>query len=480
MTKQIIIPVILFFLVFSSCRNEKSGEKAAEKKNEEPIEILIPESYELANIILAMTEYGLNDPQEIHKGTRYYDEMVKYFTPYKDHPLLKKVNYSRELWEDLLSFRTDAAAFSFDASGNLKRDYDFFSNEGHKPLDDNLALVNDFARVSKFREFYKGHEKFYHDLVSRYSSYYMLAEMRQFLDSVAGVQAHSASDVKYRIILSPFIGRMQCHRELDSLTTADFPDISHELMENSDSINKKSQAADIHTVFTEMDHGYVNPISDKYAETLAKKFDYKKWDKNSGYEEINCFNEYMTWALYDLFLKRYFPQYEEEISVEWHYQNSTRGFFASSFFADKLKELAPQIKSGKTLDALYPQMLNWCEKVQSSLSQPLLTMKEDSAYKYIPGKPIKIIFSEPMKKDFEKMSIYIGKLNDGKNAKEGELLTLNSKDVKWEGNTMLLSRDIKYPEFYILFNWWGLPYPVLSEKEIMLKPQASAWMMAKK
>jgi hypothetical protein len=427
-----------------------------------------------------MTEYGLNDPNEIHKGTKYYDEMLQYFTPYKDHPLLKKVNYSRELWEDLLSFRTDAAAFSFDSSGTLKRDYEFFANEGHKPLDENLALVNDFVRVSKFREFYKAHKPFYQKLLSRYSTYYMLPEMRFFLDSIAGTQAHSASDVKYRIILSPFVGRMQCHRDLDSLTTADFPDISHELIENIDSVNKKSQAIDIHTVFTEMDHGYVNPISDKYAETLEKKFDYKKWDKNSGYDGINCFNEYVTWALYDLFLKRYFPQYAEEISTYWHYQNSSRGFFASSFFADKLKELAPRLQNGKMLDALYPPMLDWCEKVQSTFSQSAIEMKEDSAYKYIPHKPVKIIFSEPMKKDFDKISVYIGRLKDRKNAREGEFLTLNPKDVKWEGNTMLLAHDIKYPEFYISFNWWELPHPVLSEKGIMLKPQSSVWMIVKK
>ena len=59
---------------------------------------------------------------------------------------------------------------------------------------------------------------------------------------------------------------------------------------------------DNHTIFSEMDHGYVNPISDIYSELIAKNFDLKKWDKESGYPEINSFNEYMTWAVYDLFI----------------------------------------------------------------------------------------------------------------------------------------------------------------------------------
>lgn len=63
------------------------------------VKIELPESYELGNIILALTEYGKTDPYDVQKIPPYYDEIMSYFEPVKDHPLLKKVNYSRKDWK---------------------------------------------------------------------------------------------------------------------------------------------------------------------------------------------------------------------------------------------------------------------------------------------------------------------------------------------------------------------------------------------
>jgi len=67
---------------------------------------------------------------------------------------------------------------------------------------------------------------------------------------------------------------MNCHREIDSNTIADFPSLSPALINGNKSeiSNQPERAAEIHTVFTEMDHGYVNPITDKYADLVRKKF----------------------------------------------------------------------------------------------------------------------------------------------------------------------------------------------------------------
>lgn len=470
-----VFAVITFYVLVPGCSIKQDKEKTAELAQEEqPIEIVIPEVYELANVILAITDYGIADESEIHKGTKYYDEMMVYFKPYRNHPLLKKVNYSRDLWEDLLSFRTDAIAFSFDSSGNLKRDFPFFANEGHKPFDTNLDLINDFAKKSNFRQFFNSHKQFYESVLNRYSSYYMVKEMRLFLDSLAGSQAHSASAVKYKIVLSPFVGRMQCHRDLDSLTAADFIDVSDELLEKkaSDTLNREAQALDIHTVFTEMDHGYVNPITDKFYDTLMKKFDYKKWDRDSGYEEENCFNEYMTWGLYDLFLDKYFPEYSRDKSIQWHYQNTVRGFYASSLFASKLKELIKGLKKGEKLEVVYPKILDWCHQIQENLSVPKMLLKQDTTYAFDPSKPLKLPFSEPMKKDFDTVDLYVSKMKNGEQVNEGIMLKLKPSDVTWEKNVMGVEKKIPYSEFFILFNWWGLPNAMLSEKGVMLKPQS--------
>ncbi len=92
--------------------------------------IRLSETYELANIILALTDYGKSDPWEVEKQSAYYAEVQSFFAPYANHPLLKNVNYSREKWESYLSFRTDAYAFAFNADGKLARTTTFYANEG--------------------------------------------------------------------------------------------------------------------------------------------------------------------------------------------------------------------------------------------------------------------------------------------------------------------------------------------------------------
>lgn len=465
------LSIIAVLCLFSFCNQETKSDKNETSTNaNNKIEISIPECYELSNIILAMTEYGISDPQEIHKGTAYYNEMFKYFEPYKNHPLLKKVNYSRELWEDLLSFRTDGCAFSFNSDGEIKRDFEFFANQGHKPFDDNLALINDFAKVSKFREFYKNHQPFYDKIISNYSSYYMISEIKQFLDSTVGINSSITDNSKYKIILSPFVGRMNCHRDLDSLTTADFPDVAEPLMESKPdtAINEEERAINVHTIFTEMDHGYVNPLSDKYSYEVERNFDTKKWDLGSGYEGINCWNEYVTWALYDLFLDKYFPKRSTYLSTQWHYQNSSRGFFASSYFANKLKEVFKEEGKGAKLEVVYTKFFGWCRETQKTLVYPeIISHKEDSVYKYKPKEGIKIEFSTPMKKDFERLSCFI--VRKEKDEVYKEFYDLSPEDITWEGEKMVIKDlKIKYPEFSIRFNWWDCRFPVLSEKGVML------------
>ncbi|MBS1650705.1 MAG: DUF4932 domain-containing protein [Bacteroidetes bacterium] len=466
--KYLLIIAVLFLFTF--CNQETKTDKEIPSNPSDKIEVSIPECYELANIILAVTEYGLNDPQEVHKGTAYYNEMLKYFEPYKDHPLLKKVNYSRELWEDLLSFRTDGCAFSFNSDGIIKRDFEFYANDGHKPFDDNLALINDFAKVSKFREFYKNHKPFYDKIISNYSTYYMIPEIKQFLDSIVGVTPSSTENGKYKIILSPFVGRMNCHRDLDSLTVADFPDVAEPLMSDSAlaNINEEERATNLHTIFTEMDHGYVNPLSDQYSYEVQRNFDTKKWDLGSGYEGINCWNEYVTWALYDLFVDKYFPKYSTNLSQQWHYQNSSRGFFASSYFANKMAELFKAEGKNAKLENVYIKIFGWCYETGKTLAYPkIISHKEDSVYKYKPKEGIKIEFSTPMKKDFKHLSCFFVHKENGETIRE--FYDLSPADIAWDGEKMIIKdQEIKYPEFSIRFNWWGCRFPILSEQGVML------------
>src|SRR5690554_6902268 len=104
--------LLFFFLIL--------GKFGLAKNNDQSV-VQFNETYELANIILALTDYGKMDKSEVNKQTLYYQQVQEYFYSVSKHPLLEKVNYSREKWDKLLSFRTDAVAFCFDNNGKLYR-----------------------------------------------------------------------------------------------------------------------------------------------------------------------------------------------------------------------------------------------------------------------------------------------------------------------------------------------------------------------
>jgi hypothetical protein len=338
----------------------------------EPVAVRFPEAYELANIILALTPYGQSDQFEVYKNSRYYRELRSYFAPYAQHPLLQQANYSRKEWDKYLAFRTDAYAYSFDRQGQLARQFAFNAQSDVRPFDELLPQVSDFARVSGFRDFYRRHQPYYDSLAVAYRQSQHLPDALAFLTAELG-QGPVAS--QYAVVLSPLVYRMNCHREVQHVPT-DFAMVPEYLL--SGDLRKEPGPADvlsgIHALFTETDHGFVNPATSAHGAQVRAVFEAKKWDAGSGYEkdDFGTFNEYMTWAVYDLFAYRYFAQQAPLVCQNWALQNESRGFVASRLFNDKLRQLYAKRKRGQTVRDLYPALLAWCQRVQPTLVRPAI------------------------------------------------------------------------------------------------------------
>lgn len=456
----------LFLIVAALCL------ATARSNAQREVEVSIPETYELSNIILALTEYGKADQWEVNKSSTYYNEVLKFFEPVKNHPVLKKANYSRDLWQAYLSFRTDAIAYKFNNDNQLIRTNNFYTNNGFKPFDSSLSLVNDFILKSKFREFYSGHKTYYSSIVKQYNNYYMLQEARTFLQKLSDDSRQKKRRAQYEIILSPLVGRMNCHRNIDSNTVADFPSLSSALInENRAEIsNQAKRAVEIHTLFTEMDHGYVNPVTDKYADLVREKFDNKYWDIKSGYKELSCFNEYMTWAVYDLFTREYFPQYADSINAQWHYQNAGRGFYASNLFAKQFLNTFYKSKD-KKLSSIYPDLLKWTVENQNKNKLPKINVErpQDTIFT-VSGSKIIIPFSDNMDTTLRQISFIISRIENNRN-KGKEFFTITQKHFEWiDAKTLQMETPVNYDAFSIIFNWWGCGYPLIGENGIFLSP----------
>jgi hypothetical protein len=452
-----LIVIALIFVTLSS---------KAQKK----VIVELPETYELSNIILALTKYGVSDKWEVQKNTKYYQDVLRYFEPVKNHPLLDSANYSREKWEDYLSFRTDAFAFSFGVDGKLKRDVDFYAVYGHKAFDKNLKLINDFVEKSNFRQFYQQKKEFYKHIVQNYNDYYFVDKSFKYLDDNIGRPNNYNANSKYVVVLSPLVFRMNCHRDIDKNTTADFPSASEEFINGVNEKDINSRVVGNHMIFTEMDHGYVNPISDKYSELISNNFNIKTWDKKSGYLGASCFNEYMTWAVYDLFIKENFPQLSDSIAIQWQYQNAARGFIAQNLFAKKVVELYSK-KGSKGFESIYEPLLKWCKSIESNISQPTLLNIDSKNFVKADVNNVELNFSEEMDTKLP-IGVQIVEFKNGKQTGKDKVIGI--KNFKWtnEGKTLTFKIDAEFEEFALIFNWWGNNKPLVSKNGVFLAPQS--------
>ncbi|WP_326984670.1 DUF4932 domain-containing protein [Chryseobacterium sp. MYb264] len=439
------------------------------------IKVELTESYELGNIILALTEYGKTDPWDVQKIPPYYDEILQYFDPVKDHPLLKKVNYSREKWKNFLGFRTDMYAFSFDKNGKLKRDYPF-NSFGPQEVDDHLELINDFVKKSDYRQFYRQHQSVYKQIIKNYKDYYFINKSFLFLDDLAPKSKENVGS-NYIIAISPLVGGQNCHREIDSLTTVDFPNIDKDLILGNMKSHIESRISANHSIFTEMDHGYVNPLSSRHSKLISANFNPEKWAKNSGYKGINIFNEYMTWAVYDLFIHEYFPKQKvDSISNVFSKQNSTRGFIAQNIFSKKLLSLY-QKSSAKKLDDLYEPMLKWCKSVENKITQPLLLNADSKNFISLLNETVTLNFSEPMKKSDE-IEVTVYEFQDGKQTKNSMLISVKNPVWSKDGRSVSFKLSTTYNEYALGFYHWKNLKGLYSQNDILL--YANSYILIKK
>ncbi|MBL7807008.1 MAG: DUF4932 domain-containing protein [Saprospiraceae bacterium] len=432
-------------------------------------EIQFTETYELANVILALTPYGMTDPWEVQQGTPYYQEVMTFFKNMRTHPLIEKVNYSRERWEEYLSFRTDAYAFEVTKQGQIRRAFPFHTQKGQKLFDDHLALIQDFYEKSDFRAFYQQHLPYYEGIADRYKAYFMVDEMRQFLQEEFGKYRDNKRSI---VVCSPLVNRMNCHRNINKNTSAEFATLGMSLINPEIPSDKASQASDIHLLFTEMDHGYVNPVSQKYAKRISRDFQTQYWDNQSGYTGINCFNEYMTWAVYDLFAWKYFPEHADQVVRDWHFQNNNRGFVASSLFGKKLRELYQNRQPGQTLKDLYPAVLNWSAAVQQGLRMPVLASDSTVISLKNAAEPITVAFTEPLQK-MPVLESGLFKVVNGERELIRTITLEEGKNLFFEGQKLKILIPGGLPTepglYGINFNLWGRKHELTSTSGVSVK-----------
>lgn len=345
------------------------------RKNKGTVQVEVPEAYELANIIWTLSTYGLVTTDLNTKG-EYYDQVISYFRPFMHHPLFEELMVADSVYyENYYDFRENSLAFHFKGDKLVSEGpYYYVMGEdwkNHKSLfSELLPLIEDFARRSKFRQFYKRNIAYYETLIDRQKQLMPIEQMWKWLET----EFTEPRFQSYKIIFSPLIGGSHSTQNFYGflgnewfgesvmfVCAADRYDRRQDLSE------KQREGLMAGIVFTEIDHNYVNPASYKYEKELESIFSKGSiWtnDKNNWHATpTDVFNEYYKHAVFCLWVQERYDAATAEfiISNRESFMVDRRRFIRFKEFNRALMDLRKTNPATKMID-MYPAMLGWCKK----------------------------------------------------------------------------------------------------------------------
>jgi hypothetical protein len=332
----------------------------------------IPEVYELVNIVFALTNTGKNSEGLVVKNINYYNDVIYWFDKYKQEPIILKM--------DSILFRNTSAYFSlkmdayaFDIVSNTITQSSIYNRISWgktnqlKPL---LAELQSFYDKTQFHEFYKKHKSFYSSQINTYRDTLGLPEMQKWLNKNFPTTHYNS----IKVIFSPLVGWNQSTNWFESNGFNELqPHVNFPYRTESDSKDFSVKALNIkdgNIVFTEMNHGFINPEGQKtkYQKSIREAFlNLTVWNEKDKPAEqqynnaYSCFNEYMNWALISLRYIDFAPKNEQEKLI-LKMENGMveyRGFRKFAEFDQYLITIYKNREKGQTVAELYPKIVQW-------------------------------------------------------------------------------------------------------------------------
>nr|WP_317632833.1 DUF4932 domain-containing protein [uncultured Flavobacterium sp.] len=343
------------------------------KANKNKFIVETPEVHELGNIAIALTKVGQIDSNMINMNTDYYKKVMTYFKPFENHPLIDTLNkyihtpLEKNSYYYYFTIKMDACAFVFNGDkieneGYIKKlSWPFYEN----PFDKHRELFEDFAKKSEFRKFYKSNKKYYTELVKTYKELNPVAKMQHWLQNKFKVEYGS-----YKAVFSPLVGGSHAANNYEA------NGFDHRFMFIAAAEYDKNMTLEYNilfesrVLFTEIDHHFVNPVSDKKREILKEIIgnNRQKWvnDTVTGTDSypdgFSVFNEFMTWSLFSLYAYDNYSEEEVDKYLKSMVKNmDLRGFLHFDEFNTALIAKYNENKNISMPD-LINYMIEWCSK----------------------------------------------------------------------------------------------------------------------
>ena len=358
----IIAALISSYYVFKNLTRTAVFDDEYIRKNKGRVLVEIPETFELANIALAITDYGLNDANSVYKKSSYYEKVMRHFKSFKNHPLISAIELGTKFdFSEYYGFRENSICYLFQGSKLIKSglytkiwDPDNFGEY--------LPLIEDFAVKTKFRNFYKENLSFYRAQIADYRRKVPVRKMWNWLET----KFDGWYDC-YKIVFSRLI---QASHSTQRFNTGNFKEtvmfVSGPDVFKSRYSGKIEEGVLSRIIFTEIDHNYVNPVTEKLRERINEVFsNLNDWNQQTGYRNaVSTFNEYMTWGVFTLYLYNNYSDTDFKVlKKEMENQMQRRKFVRFKEFNNKLLKFYKNRQSKENILDLYSRILNWIGKM---------------------------------------------------------------------------------------------------------------------
>jgi len=331
---------------------------------------VIPEVYELVNVAIALTEVAREDRWLVYKHSEYYARVMDWFGDHQDHPFVVALNEQLEQNRNRYNgLKMNGHAFEYDERGEIQRS-SIYDRTGFTTSRVNALLpffeeMRAFSRDTRFRAFYESERPTYDEQIRFYVEDIDLDAMKAWL-SRQFPEVDPYDTVK--IVFSPLVGGSQ---SVTWFEQGDFSELQPHVNFPYRRLKDVSPAGDMiyrgNIVFTELNHGYLNPTTDRYAGEIADAVtDLSFWttEQTQGFygSPLATFEEYMNWGLVAL---RYLDQAPEEDHekllnrLDKFMGEDGRGFLQFPEYSAFLVESYANRGEGETIADLYPMIVQW-------------------------------------------------------------------------------------------------------------------------
>lgn len=325
----------------------------------------MPEVYELTNVLLALTSYGVSDPWLIWKEGEYYERVRTAFDHIRSSPAMQPLQLGQsDPVRRYYELRENSFPFGY-SGDDIVRGHRYGTIWDPDRFAERRTDIQQLADAMDFRTFYSQNREFYDAFIAEYAGVVELDSMVAWLE-----REFDISYDHYTVVLSPLVHSSHSARAIrTSAGNEALMFVAGPQVNGGSALSPGVRRAIVQRIiFTEVDHLFVNPVSDRHHNAIQSAFaDRARWttDGSSFYSSpVAVFNEYMTWAVLFLYLDgRMDPgDFSDMLARTEAQMVHSRRFQRFAGFNRALLQLYRTRPAGTTVADLYPAILDWARQ----------------------------------------------------------------------------------------------------------------------